>query len=216
MNRINSFTPAEIISLQQGQPVTTSLKVAELFGKRHDDVLKKIRNLECSSDFHLRNFAEMSQEVEIGNGAKRSSRFYEMTKDGFIFVVMGFTGTKAAATKEAYINAFNWMAEQLAAAQRPQPMIGLTDDELHSLTWLWRAADRMLDAAKAIYPLLDVADHREAGRYYAIIHEYPMTLQQAQRILAGKTRHVQPATHGDRDWHRVIPHLRRESKAIGW
>jgi len=150
----------------------------------------------------------MSQEVEIGNGAKRSSRFYEMTKDGFIFVVMGFTGTKAAATKEAYINAFNWMAEQLAAAQRPQPMIGLTDDELHSLTWLWRAADRMLDAAKAIYPLLDVADHREAGRYYAIIHEYPMTLQQAQRILADKTSHVQLVTHGNRDWHRVIPHLR--------
>lgn len=36
-----------------------------------------------------------------------------MTKDGFIFLVMGFTGHKAAAIKEAYINAFNIMAEQL-------------------------------------------------------------------------------------------------------
>lgn len=58
MGNITSLTPAEIISLHQGQPVTTSLKVAELFGKRHDDVLKKIRNLECSSNFRLRNFAE--------------------------------------------------------------------------------------------------------------------------------------------------------------
>lgn len=36
-----------------------------------------------------------------------------MTKDGFIFLVMGFTGQKAAAIKEAYINAFNMMALQL-------------------------------------------------------------------------------------------------------
>ncbi len=215
MNSINSFTPAEIISLHQGQPVTTSLKVADLFGKRHDDVLKKIRNLECSSDFHLRNFAEMSQEVEIGNGAKRSSRFYEMTKDGFIFVVIGFTGAKAAATKEAYINAFNWMAEQLAA-QRPQPAISLTDDELYTLTWCWRTADRMMDAARSIYPLLEVAEHRDAGRYYSIIHEYPYTLNQARKILADRTRHIQPNTHGDSDWPKLIPHLRREPKAIGW
>ncbi|WP_234887973.1 Rha family transcriptional regulator [Aeromonas caviae] len=214
MNTITTFTPADIVSLHQGKPITTSMKVAEVFGKRHDDVLRKIRNLECSVEFTARNFSVCSKNNELQNG--KPQPFYEMTKDGFMFLVMGFTGAKAAASKEAYINAFNWMAEQLTAAQRQQPMIGLTDDELHSLTWLWRAADRMLDAAKAIYPLLDVADHREAGRYYAIIHEYPMTLQQAQRILAGKTRHVQPATHGDRDWHRVIPHLRRESKAIGW
>lgn len=211
MNSITNFSPADIISLYQGQPVTTSLKVAELFGKRHDDVLKKIRNLECSQEFNARNFAAVS--YMDGKGEKRPA--YEMTKDGFIFVVMGFTGAKAAATKEAYINAFNWMAEQLAAAQRPQPMIGLTDDELHSLTWLWRAADRMLDAAKAIYPLLDVAEHREAGRYYAIIHEYPLTLQQAQRILADKTSHVQLVTHGNRDWHRVIPYL-RDSASPRW
>ena len=40
---------------------------------------------------------------------------YEMTKDGFIFLVMGFTGHKAASIKEAYINAFNRMANQLQA-----------------------------------------------------------------------------------------------------
>ena len=215
MNHITGFSPTEIISLQQGQPVTTSLKVAELFGKRHDDVLKKIRNLECSAEFNLRNFAEVSYEVVQPNGGKANYKAYEMTKDGFIFVVMGFTGVKAAATKEAYINAFNWMAEQLAT-QRPQPAISLTDDELCTLTWCWRAADRMMEAARSIYPLLEVAEHRDAGRYYSIIHEYPYTLNQARKVLADRTRHIQPNTHGDSDWPKLIPHLRREPKAIGW
>ena len=40
-----------------------------------------------------------------------------MTKDGFIFLVMDFTGKAAAQIKEAYINAFNWMAEQLIKMQ---------------------------------------------------------------------------------------------------
>ena len=211
MDNITSHTPAEIISLQQGQPVTTSLKVAEVFGKQHKDVLRKIATLDCSKDFNERNFALVT--YLDGKGEARPA--YEMTKDGFIFVVMGFTGAKAAATKEAYISAFNWMAEQLAA-QRPQPAISLTDDELCTLTWCWRAADRMMEAARSIYPLLEVAEHRDAGRYYSIIHEYPYTLNQARKILADRTRHIQPNTHSDTDWPKLIPHLRREPKAIGW
>lgn len=81
---------------------------------------------------------------------------------------------------------------------------------------MWRAADRMMIAAKAIYPLLNVAEHREAGTYYSIIHEYPMTLATAQRILADKTRHIQPATHSDRDWNRLIPHLHRLPMPKSW
>jgi hypothetical protein len=38
---------------------------------------------------------------------------YCITRDGFVFLAMGFTGTKAAQFKEAYINAFNQMEKQL-------------------------------------------------------------------------------------------------------
>ena len=85
--------------------------------------------------------------------------------------------------------------------------IAVSDDELHSLAWLWRAADNMMDAAKSIYPLLRVAEHKEAARYYSIIHEYAFTLQQAQQILADKTRLVQPSSLGRRDWDRLTPYL---------
>ena len=88
-----------------GRPVTSSRRVAEYFGKRHDDVLKAIRNLECSGEFRLRNFAESSYK----NEQKKRQPEYLMTRDGFIFLVMGFTGKKAARIKEAYINAFNQM-----------------------------------------------------------------------------------------------------------
>ena len=42
---------------------------------------------------------------------------YNVTKDGFMFLVMGFTGKQAAAIKEAYINAFNQMADTLQSSQ---------------------------------------------------------------------------------------------------
>ncbi|WP_169045820.1 P22AR C-terminal domain-containing protein [Aeromonas salmonicida] len=104
-----------------------------------------------------------------------------------------------------------WVLDVLdrETAAHPQPLTVLTDDELYSLAWLCRAADRMMIAARAIYPLLHIAEHREAGTYYSIIHEYPMTLAAAQRTLADKTRHIQPTTHSNRDWNRLIPHLHR-------
>lgn len=109
MNAITAFTSTDIISLSHGQPITTSLKVAEAFGKRHDNVLRKLESLECSKEFNALNFEAV--EYVDPKGEKRPA--YEMTKDGFIFVVMGFTGKQAAAIKEAYIKAFNEMADKL-------------------------------------------------------------------------------------------------------
>ncbi len=98
---------------------TTSLKVAEAFGKRHTHVTEKIRGLECSSDFRSANFSAHPHTNEQ-NGEKYT--LFEMTKDGFMFLVMGFTGKKAAGIKEAYINAFNRMAAQdILAAPSPLP-----------------------------------------------------------------------------------------------
>ena len=37
-----------------------------------------------------------------------------MTKNGFVLLVMGFTGKKAVQFKIAYIEAFDYMAEELA------------------------------------------------------------------------------------------------------
>jgi Rha family phage regulatory protein len=90
---------------KQEVTAVSSLDVAETFEKRHDDVLKSIRNLGCSDKFRLRNFAESTYINEQG----RKQPCYYMTKNGFSFLVMGYTGKKADAFKEAYINQFEVM-----------------------------------------------------------------------------------------------------------
>lgn len=102
----------EMVLADQGKAVTTSLKVAKHFKKRHDNVVRAIRNLkkDCPPEFWLLNFEE--RDFIDSRGKCRSS--FEITKDGFVMLVMGFTGAAATVMKIAYINAFNWMANQLA------------------------------------------------------------------------------------------------------
>lgn len=88
---------------KEGKGVTTSLKVAEIFGKRHDHVLRDIETLSCSGDFRLPNFGE----IDYVDSKNRKYKAYEITKDGFSFLVMGYTGDKAGQFKETFINEFN-------------------------------------------------------------------------------------------------------------
>lgn len=98
------------IAIVNGQAVTSSLAIANFFSKRHDDVLKKIRTLDCSASFTARNFA-VSEYTDCSG---RKLPCYHITRDGFAFLAMGFTGKRAAQFKEAYINAFNQMEKQLS------------------------------------------------------------------------------------------------------
>ena len=115
MATIPTLTQPEI-AIVDGQVVTSSLAVADFFSKRHDDVLKKIRILDCSPEFCARNFAETSILVHQPNGGTRKLPCYHITRDGFAFLAMGFTGKRAARFKEAYINAFNLMEKSLSGA----------------------------------------------------------------------------------------------------
>lgn len=104
-----ALTAEEFIFASDNTLKTNSLKVAEAFGKFHKNIIQKIETLECSEEFNRLNFKPV--EYLDAKGEKRP--VYEMTKDGFMFLVMGFTGKKAAAVKEAYINAFNLMQDKL-------------------------------------------------------------------------------------------------------
>ena len=90
------------------QPVTTSKMVAEVFGKEHKHVLRDIDNLKDVPNFGLM-FFEASQPDSYG----RPQRIYQMNRDGFSLLAMGFTGQKALEWKVKYIEAFNYMEQQL-------------------------------------------------------------------------------------------------------
>ncbi len=111
--QISEFNSHDVITQVNNQLITTSKLVAETFGKLHKNIIQKIESLECSDEFTSANFSAYVQDLSIGNGATRKSKIFNITKDGFMFLVMGFTGKKAARIKEAYINAFNDMENHL-------------------------------------------------------------------------------------------------------
>jgi Rha family phage regulatory protein len=107
----------DVVQIIDGKAVTTSRKVAEVFEKQHKDVLRSIRELEIPEDFGQRNFAPSEYEATNNLGKTVKYPEYLITKDGFLFLVTGFTGKKAAEFKIAFINAFNAMEEKLKAQE---------------------------------------------------------------------------------------------------
>lgn len=99
----------ELVFLQKEEAVTTSLIVAEKFHKNHAHVLRDIENLDCSKEFRESNFGLSSYNSE----QNKKLPMYLITKDGFMFLVMGYRGKRAADIKEKYIAAFNSMENLL-------------------------------------------------------------------------------------------------------
>lgn len=102
-----------LVEIQDGQPVVNSLTVADKFRKAHKNVLQKIEGLDCSDDFKRLNF----QPSTYTNKQNKTVPCYLLTRDGFSFLCMGFTGKEAARWKEAYIRAFNQMEKALLKQQ---------------------------------------------------------------------------------------------------
>lgn len=123
---MNALIPTDAVVAKNGRPITSSIKVAEAFSRRHKDILRAVRNVECSDEFRGRNFAPTSY-IDIQG---KTMPAVELTEDGWILLVMGFTGPQAARIKEAYIAAFNAMRAQLVPGQRtlPAPAGGLSID----------------------------------------------------------------------------------------
>lgn len=94
-----------------GVAMVGSRMVAEVFGKRHDHLLRDISNIEqemgnVAPQFWVANF----KKTTYNNRGKKYPE-YLLTKDGFAYVVMGFTGSKAAKFKVDYITRFNQMQD---------------------------------------------------------------------------------------------------------
>lgn len=105
----------ELVFIENGQAVTDSLTVAEVFDKNHDKVMRDIRNLNCSQEFNIANFVE----IEYVDSRGRNQKKYLIKRDGLAFLVFGYTGSKAAEYKEKYIAAFN---EMEAALKQPKAL----------------------------------------------------------------------------------------------
>lgn len=106
----------ELITVNDGQAVVSSLDIAEHFGREHKNVAQSIQNLVAENSAAKSLFFETSYE----NRGKQYP-MYLMNRDGFSLLCMGFTGAKALEWKLKYIEAFNKM-EKTLTEQATKPM----------------------------------------------------------------------------------------------
>ena len=148
------------ISLKEknGQVMASSLEVAEKFGKRHDSVLRDIANILKSDSTIL--WSEMFVESTYINSRGKVYRCYEMNRDGFSLLAMGFTGKEALEWKLKYISAFNKMEEHLKSGNQ------LTEEEKLKLQLFSKDAaevayahNRLVELATA--PYIEKADYHD-------------------------------------------------------
>lgn len=144
----------------------SSLDVAAHFGKPHKDVLRAIRDKmeDHSAEFSRRNFAPSDYLSERG----KIYPMFNLTRDAFMTVAMGFTGREAAQWREMYIAEFNRMEAKIAELERKEA----------ELEGRLLAAERLAGAHRA----------NLAGQAMQLIEE-GCRFAEAARLL-GVSRHV--------------------------
>lgn len=179
MSQAELLSPASLspsVSLHSGRPATTSLEVAKFFGKRHDNVLRDVDALlsQLPENSLQHNFEETYQEQETPFGVKQI-RVFILYRDGFMLLVMGYTGKKALSMKLPYIEAFNRMEAELArqkesaipAAPGPDAALPLSTTEdrkpLRALVGSWAQVSGLPFAAcwnqlKAAFNLANIKE----------------------------------------------------------
>lgn len=108
----------ELVIMKNRQAVTSSLQVAETFGKEHKNVLQNVDNLVAENSAAKLMFAEGTYESR-----GKQYRMIYMNRDGFTLLAMGFTGKEALSFKLQYIQAFNLMEQQIINQAKDSYMI---------------------------------------------------------------------------------------------
>ena len=123
----------DLVKNNNGELMTTSKIISDVFGKAHRDVVRAIEKLECSDDFRSVNYAQSSYT----SPQNKVIKCFDITRDGFSFLCMGFLGKKAAQWKEKYISAFNEMEKGLLNVDAEMTRLSNQGKELKLLGSEW-------------------------------------------------------------------------------
>lgn len=130
------------ITNKDGKLTVSSREVAERFEKRHDHVL---RDVEALLDQNPKLGADYFIESSYKAGTGKPYKQYELTRDGFSLLAMGFTGAKALGWKLKFIEAFNKMEETIKTGALPQsktkrPALGSINVAVKNIMTVYNAA----------------------------------------------------------------------------
>ncbi len=193
----------QIVFIEGNQAVTDSLTVAEVFGKRHADVIKSIETLNCSKDFAERNFSLSEYLDPTGRSLKK----YLIKRDGLTFLVFGYTGAKAAVFKEKYIAEFNRMEAELQKMTQPSYMI--EDPVSRAKRWISEQEERqqLEQTLKIQEPLVNFAQSCMASERSMLVRELAK-LASKNGIMIGEKRLFQKL----REWKMIMVNKNEPSK----
>ncbi|MCY8199833.1 phage regulatory protein/antirepressor Ant [Bacillus subtilis] len=185
----------QLVFIEGNQAVTDSLTVAEIFGKRHADVIKSIETLNCSKDFAERNFSLSEYQDSTGRSLKK----YLIKRDGLTFLVFGYTGAKAALFKEKYIAEFNRMEAELQKMTQPSYMI--EDPVSRAKRWISEQEERqhLEQTLKIQEPLVNFAQSCMASEKSMLVRELAK-LASKNGIVIGEKRLFQKL----REWKMIM------------
>tara|TARA_R110000851_G_scaffold330193_1_gene502767 strand:+ start:130 stop:597 length:468 start_codon:yes stop_codon:yes gene_type:complete len=139
----------QLVKHENGKLNTTSKIIADVFGKTHKNVLLSIDAMKCSDGFRALNFKASSYT----SPQNKKLSCVEITRDGFSFLCMGFTGTKAAEWKEKYISAFNEMESGLLMIDKRMNILMEEKGELKNAGIKWSAIGREIRSRKQVHML---------------------------------------------------------------
>lgn len=121
MQAVATRAQAPHVNVVNGVLSVLSTNVADVFGRRHDDVLKAIGNILRDLPEERRANFELIEFDAVNNfGATVKRKAYRLTRAGFVFLAMGFTGAKADKFKWAYIDEFDRMEKVLRNPPKPE------------------------------------------------------------------------------------------------
>lgn len=164
-----------------GTVMISSLDVARIFEKLHKNIVRDIdKIIQVQPEFGKLNFEPSYYKSKQG----KKCTCYSMTRDGFVFLVMGFTGEKADTFKIAYIERFNEMEKFINTLQQ----------------------------ARLDFPALTdrIAEMHEAPKAYHFSNELNMIYKIAIGMTASEVRKV----HNLQADENIRPHLTNEQLVL--
>lgn len=110
-----------LVKIEDGRSITTSVDVANYFDRKHQHVMESVRStiMDVSETFSRSNFRPSTYTDSRG----KSQPCYQLTRNGFAMIALGFTGKKATQFREAYITRFDEMEGVLLRANYRKQML---------------------------------------------------------------------------------------------
>ncbi|OSM09704.1 Rha family transcriptional regulator [Bacillus toyonensis] len=133
---------SEFVFMEGNTVVTDSLTISQMFGKRHDHVMRDIeiqieKLIEAGErQWGITNFGETRYQHPQN---KQWYDKYNLTEDAFAIVAMSYITPEAMRMKIKFLNEFKRMKEHI---QRMQQQPSIEDSIIHSMTELKRVKER--------------------------------------------------------------------------